>query len=82
MLGIPLPSIFVFEKEDGKWELIDGLQRLSTILEFIGVLRTPDGVAHTPSVLEATKYLPSLHNVVWESSEDIPDVAVAQHCIG
>lgn len=25
LLGIPLPSIFVFEKEDGNWELIDGL---------------------------------------------------------
>ena len=25
LLGIPLPPIFVFEKEDGSWELIDGL---------------------------------------------------------
>lgn len=66
LLGIPLPSIFVFEKEDGKWELIDGLQRLSTILEFMGLLRTPEGDIRAPSVLEATKYLPSLHNVVWE----------------
>jgi uncharacterized protein with ParB-like and HNH nuclease domain len=32
LLGIPLPPIFVFEKEDSKWELIDGLQRISTIL--------------------------------------------------
>ena len=32
LLGIPLPSIFVFETEDSKWELIDGLQRVSTIL--------------------------------------------------
>jgi uncharacterized protein with ParB-like and HNH nuclease domain len=32
LLGIPLPSIFVFEREDSKWELIDGLQRTSTIL--------------------------------------------------
>ena len=28
LLGIPLPSIFVFEKDDAKWELIDGLQRI------------------------------------------------------
>ena len=27
LLGIPLPPIFVFEKENGSWELIDGLQR-------------------------------------------------------
>ena len=32
LLGIPLPSIFVFEKDDAKWELIDGLQRISTLL--------------------------------------------------
>jgi len=32
LLGIPLPPIFVFEREDSSWELIDGLQRISTIL--------------------------------------------------
>src|ERR1700719_5196991 len=41
LLGIPLPSIFVFETDDAKWELIDGLQRVSTILEFMGLLRDP-----------------------------------------
>lgn len=74
LLGIPLPPIFVFEKEDGKWELIDGLQRLSTILEFMGLLQTPEGDIRPPSVLEATKYLPSLHNVVWEQSEEVEGV--------
>lgn len=74
LLGIPLPSIFVFEKEDGTWELIDGLQRISTILEFMGRLRSPDGGLHPPSALEATKYLPSLHNAVWEASDDIPEI--------
>lgn len=74
LLGIPLPPIFVFERDDGTWELIDGLQRLSSILEFMGRLRTPDGDLQVPSVLEATKYLPSLHNSVWEYSDliDIP----------
>ena len=74
LLGIPVPSIFVFEKEDGSWELIDGLQRVSTILEFMGRLRNPDGGVHPPSVLEATRYLPSLHNAVWETSESVPDM--------
>lgn len=74
LLGIPLPPIFVFEKADGSWELIDGLQRISTILEFMGRLRGPDGNLKPPSILEATKYLPSLHNAVWEASELIPDV--------
>ncbi|WP_430937575.1 DUF262 domain-containing protein [Rhodovulum sp. YNF3179] len=74
LLGIPLPSIFVFERDDGTWELIDGLQRISTILEFMGRLRNPDGGLLPPSALEATKYLPSLHNAVWEVSERIQDV--------
>jgi hypothetical protein len=73
LLGIPLPSIFVFEKDDGTWELIDGLQRVSTILEFMGKLRNPDGGIKSPSILEATKYLPSLHNAVWETSDSISD---------
>lgn len=78
LLGIPLPSVFVFEKEDGRWELIDGLQRISTILEFMGKLRNPDGGVSPPSVLEATKYLPSLHNVVWEKSQDILDLPISE----
>lgn len=76
LLGIPLPSIFVFEKEDGKWELIDGLQRVSTILEFMGTLRDSSGGQYPPSILEATKYLPSLHNAVWEASDRILDVPI------
>src|SRR5882724_8867541 len=41
LLGIPLPSIFVFERDDSTWELIDGLQRISTLLEFMGELKDP-----------------------------------------
>ncbi|SOE59140.1 Protein of unknown function DUF262 [Burkholderia sp. YR290] len=76
LLGIPLPPIFVFEKEDAKWELIDGLQRTSTILEFMGLLKNPDGGILPPSYLEATKYLPSLKNVVWEKSDRIPELNI------
>lgn len=71
LLGIPVPSIFVFEKDDGKWELVDGLQRISTILQFMGILKSPDGGLVEPSILEAPKYLPSLHNVVWEASDRV-----------
>ena len=39
MLGIPIPPIFVAEDKDGIWELIDGLQRISTIISFFGVLK-------------------------------------------
>ena len=39
ILGIPITPIFVAEDNDGKWELVDGLQRISSILSFFGVLK-------------------------------------------
>jgi len=39
LLGIPIPPIFVAEDNAGKWELVDGLQRISTILSFFGMLK-------------------------------------------
>jgi hypothetical protein len=35
-LGIPIPSLFMAANADGRWELIDGVQRLSTLVRFIG----------------------------------------------
>jgi uncharacterized protein DUF262 len=76
LLGIPLPSIFVFEQEDSKWELIDGLQRVSTLLEFMGLLRHPETRERLPPVaLIETRYLESLENAVWDRSQRIEGVA-------
>ena len=33
--GVPIPNIFCADTEDGKWEVIDGQQRLTTALSFI-----------------------------------------------
>lgn len=52
LLGFPTPAIFVAETEEGIWELVDGLQRVSTIFEFMGVLRHPDGTGYSPSVIK------------------------------
>jgi hypothetical protein len=38
LLGIPIPPIFVAEDGNGKWEVVDGLQRISTIFAFFGLL--------------------------------------------
>ena len=35
-LGIPVPSLFMATNPDGSWELIDGVQRLSSIIHFAG----------------------------------------------
>jgi hypothetical protein len=39
LLGIPIPPIFVAEDQNGRWELVDGLQRLSTVFSFFGILK-------------------------------------------
>ena len=70
LLGIPLPSIFVAQRADGVWDVIDGLQRLSTVLEFLGILKDETGQVLDPLVLEATDYLPSLADKVWQSDDD------------
>lgn len=70
LIGIPVPPAFAYENEDGTWELIDGLQRVSTILEFMGVLRDPDDPQRLlSSKLRGTKYLGSLEGVAWDSAD-------------
>ncbi len=67
LLGIPIPSIFVSQREDGIWEVVDGLQRLSTLLEFMGELRNPEGETMPHSVLVGTRYLPDLEGRTYEA---------------
>lgn len=35
-LGIPIPSLFMAANKDGTWELIDGVQRLNSLVHFMG----------------------------------------------
>ena len=35
LLGLPVPQIVLFQRQDGVLELIDGLQRVSTLIRFI-----------------------------------------------
>lgn len=62
LLGIPIPEIFVAQKKDGKWDVVDGVQRVSTILQLTGDL---DGF--DPLVLEKTKYLPDMDGFTWST---------------
>ena len=34
LLGLPVPNIFVATNPDGSWEVVDGLQRISTLIHF------------------------------------------------
>lgn len=72
LLGIPLPSIFVAQRKDGVWDVVDGVQRISTILSLLGKLRDLENELCTPLKLQKTKYLPALECKVWENPHD-PD---------
>jgi uncharacterized protein with ParB-like and HNH nuclease domain len=39
LIGLPLPSFFMAQDSEGRWEVVDGMQRLSTIFDFMGVLK-------------------------------------------
>lgn len=69
LIGVPLPSIFVYQNDKGIWEVVDGVQRISTILEFMGELKDEYNKKLPPSKLTQTKMLPALEGIVWQ---DIP----------
>lgn len=72
ILGIPIPPIFVAQEASGKWDVIDGLQRISTILEFMGILKKRNNTEelYEPSKMTKTKFLPSLEGKWWENKHD------------
>ncbi len=78
LLGIPLPSIFVAQTETGTWELVDGLQRISTILQLQGELLTRSGAVEQPLVLRGTKYLPALEGRRWHHPDATKSLSDAQ----
>jgi len=64
LLGLPIPQIFVVENSDGVLELIDGLQRVCSVIQFIdsSVLLKPDSIdtQENLSSTEEVSYLPPL----------------------
>lgn len=70
LLGIPIPSIFVSQREDGVWDVVDGLQRLATIFEFMGILRDENGKLIEGSELVDTPNLLTLKGKKWDIEGD------------
>ena len=65
LLGIPIPPIFVAEDNDGKWEVVDGLQRISTIFSFFGLLeKLPE---KNNSTLTPGELVPELEGITLET---------------
>ncbi len=67
LIGIPVPEIFVAQDAKAQWTIVDGVQRISTILQLTGDLPDKD-----PLKMTSTKYLSDLENQHWE---DLPSEA-------
>lgn len=78
LLGIPFPPIFVFQDENGIWELVDGLQRLSTVLQLTGDLKGEHADQAGTLVLNGTNFLPSLDGKRWDSSSPKANDGIGQ----
>lgn len=64
LIGIPIPEIFVAQKSDATWHVVDGVQRLSTIFQLVGVLKNSKELC-----MSSSKFIPSLENKTWK---DLP----------
>lgn len=69
LLGIPIPPIFVSQRADGVWDVIDGVQRLSTILQFVGDYADEDGQLLPRLELRSAEYLTELEGYTYVRSE-------------
>lgn len=63
LLQLPIPQIFVIENPDGVLELIDGLQRISTVLQFM----TPAAIELEPLKLDGCKLITGLNEKTFET---------------
>jgi hypothetical protein len=78
LLGIPLPSIFVAANDRGVWDVVDGVQRLSTIFQFMGILRDENEDLVPPLQCEEGPFLKSLKGIKFEDDTDLGNSLVAR----
>ena len=66
-LGVPVPSLFMASNPDGTWELVDGVQRLSTLVQFAGTpaAREKLGLSNPLTITHAEK-LTALEGLTFE----------------
>jgi hypothetical protein len=67
LLRIPIPPVFVSQAQDGSWDVVDGVQRLGTIFEFLGILRQEDSSLRPAFKLSGTVLLAELDGYLFDS---------------
>jgi hypothetical protein len=79
ILELPIPPIYVIEVDDGIYELIDGLQRISSYLHFRGMNpNDPDGGLLT---LTECDVLPDLNGLTYDDLPQAIQIKLKRHFI-
>ncbi|MFJ8668191.1 DUF262 domain-containing protein [Streptomyces sp. NPDC093600] len=71
LLGLPVPNLFFATNEDGSWEVVDGLQRISTLIHFASEseAQLAEIKKSSPLVLSSLKELDEFNGLTYE---DLP----------
>lgn len=84
LLGLPIPPLFLAQSEEGILEVVDGVQRLSTLLQLRGLLKIPSDNGQLelkePLVMGAGQYLKDLDGLVW--SDETRELLQRTHVVG
>ena len=80
ILELPIPPIYVIEVEDGVYELIDGLQRISSYFHFRGK-HPEDPEADRYLVLKDCDVLPDLNGQTYEDLPQAIQIKLKRHFI-
>ena len=70
-LGLPTPSLFMATNKDSTWDVVDGVQRLSTLAHFAGTSDQRKKILHSDSALILSG-IEKLTSFVGNSFDDLP----------
>ncbi|MDR5904469.1 DUF262 domain-containing protein [Franzmannia qiaohouensis] len=81
ILELPIPPIYLIEVEDGIYELIDGLQRISSYFHFRGIHPNKSDDEGGGLVLTGCDVLPDLNGSTYESLPQAIQIKLKRHFI-
>jgi hypothetical protein len=69
LMGMPTPPIFIAQTRGSKWTIVDGLQRICTVLQTMGLLKKSKDDSNLTSqlIFTHTEKLPSIEGLNWET---------------
>ncbi len=81
LLELPIPPVYVIEKEGGVYELIDGLQRISSWLHFMGAhpKKVDEDGAPKRLVLDGCDIIPALNGRTYDQLPTALQIKLKRH---